>query len=170
MHPRGIQRAVVVSALVIVLNGILVVPSAGAAGPVITSQPFGATNVPFFGANEAGCTGFEARVTYTGTRRFIRFYDETGTLQMERRHVRFTGTVFNSDTGTSVPYQGRFTRTFDAVARTVTFTGLRLQVVLPGQGVVALDAGTEVLSFPDLETLVERGPHSFHERICAVLA
>ena len=139
-----------------------------AAGPVITSDVISATNPVPFGAD---CSSFQVLITFTVERQNITFYDEAGNKLRQIRNASFTGILYNSVTNANVPYEGSFNRTEDFVAHTVTFTGLRLAVRIPGQGVLALDVGQTVLDFstnPPAVT-VEAGQHDFNTQICQLL-
>ena len=139
-----------------------------AAGPVITSDLISATNPVPTGFD---CGSFQVLATFTVERQNITFYDEAGNKLRQIRHASFTGTLYNSVTGASLPYEGAFNRTEDFVAHTVTFTGLRFAVQIPGQGILALDAGQTVL---DVSTnppalIFEAGQHEFNTQICQLL-
>ncbi len=89
----------------------------------------------------------------------------------EFQNASFTGTLFNSATGASVPYEGTFTRTQDFVANTGTFTGLHLMVRIPGQGVLALDVGQTIIDFSSQPPAIifEAGQHQFNAQVCQLL-
>ena len=156
--------------IVIALIGALAVPAtAGAAsGPVITPVSRVVTTPIPFGAS---CGSFVVLFTVNAEGTNISFYDEQSQLVKQIRHLQFTGTLYNSsDLSKSVPYEGAFTRTFDAATNTVTLTGLRFKVQLPGEGVVALDTGEEV--FAGGTTLVSDTGNtfaSFVSDVCAAL-
>ena len=136
-----------------------------AATPVITSDVVSVTNPAPIGVD---CGAFQVLATFTVERQNITFYDEAGNKLRQIRHASFTGTLYNSVTSASLPYEGTFNRTEDFVLHTVTFTGLRLAVRIPGQGVLALDVGQTVLDFssnPPAVT-VEAGQHDFNTQIC----
>lgn len=116
------------------------------------------------------CDGFDALVTFTVERRYTTFYDAEGNGLREIRHVYFTGTVSNStDASKAVPYVGRFTRTVDVEANTVTITGLFRQTLIPGEGVLLLDAGRTVLDADDFSIITQSGPSEFDQKICSAL-
>jgi hypothetical protein len=139
-----------------------------AAAPVITSDVISVTNPAPIGVD---CGAFQVLATFTVERQNITFYDEAGNKLRQIRNASFTGILYNSVTNASVPYEGSFNRTEDFVAHTVTFTGLRLAVRIPGQGILALDVGQTVLDFstnPPAVT-VEAGQHDFNTQICQLL-
>ena len=142
--------------------------TAFAAGPVITADVISVTNPAPIGFD---CGSFQVLATFTVERQNITFYDDAGNRLRQIRHASFTGTLYNSVTGASLPYEGAFNRTEDFVAHTVIFTGLRFVVQMPGQGVLALDTGQTVL---DVSTtppalIIEAGQHEFGEQICQLL-
>jgi len=139
-----------------------------AAAPVITSDVISVTNPAPIGVD---CGAFQVLATFTVERQNITFYDEVGNKTKQIRHVSFTGSLYNSVTRASLPYEGTFNRTEDFVAHTVIFTGLRFAVQIPGQGVLALDTGQTVL---DVSTnppalIFEAGQHEFNAQICQLL-
>ncbi|HZC52581.1 MAG TPA: hypothetical protein VE441_08800 [Mycobacterium sp.] len=123
---------------------LALVPTSGAAAaaPVIThttdqiSQP-----IPF----GIDCGSFKVLVAFEADGANINFDSDTGQLVKQIRHVQFSGTLSNSsDLAKSVTYEGDFTRTWDVVANTTTFTGVHFKVLVPGQGILALDTAREV--------------------------
>ena len=107
--------------------------------------------------NSVTCDGFTIDYTFRAQRDYTRFYDAEGNATKEIRHVRFSGTLYNStDPSKTVPYEGRFTRTFDYGAETITFTGLVDHVIVPGLGAVNLDVGRSVrdATMPEFEDLL----------------
>ena len=143
--------------------------AASASAPVITSFTRDATMPsPFGGGN---CAGFVVLFTAHIEGTNISFFDDEGGLVKQIRHVHFTGTLYNSsDLSKSVPYEGAFTRTFEAATNTVTLTGLRFKVQLPGEGVVALDTGQEVFDGPTLVSDTGNTFATFVGDVCAALA
>ena len=117
--------------------------TANASAPVIVDEHLG----PFSGGVYETCEqGFAViQNDLLIDRRLIDFYDSAGNLLKEIRHIEFTATLVNSETGYSLPYLGRLTRVFDAVEGTVTLTGLLRQTQAPGLGAVDLATGKEVI-------------------------
>ena len=139
-----------------------------AAGPVITSDVVRVTNPVPIGFD---CGSFQVLATFTVERQNITFYDDAGNRLRQIRHASFTGTLYNSVTSASLPYEGTFNRTEDFVAHTAIFTGLRFAVQIPGQGMLALDVGQTVL---DVSTnppalIFEAGQHEFVAQVCQLL-
>lgn len=157
----NVRRAAVLGA--VVAGAVLLSPAAvSAAGPTITTVPFGGSF-----DNDIDCGDFGVDLAFSGERTTIDFYSGDGTLVKQIRQVEYTGTLTNSVTGTSIPYEGRFVRTQDFLAGTVSITGLQNRVLLPGQGVVALNVGRVVFG-PDGESA--SGQHDFAAQVCAALA
>jgi hypothetical protein len=115
---------------------------------------------------------FDTLATFTVTRHFIQFYDGA-TLVKEIRHIDFTGTLYRSDDLTkTIPYAGRWTRTLDVAANTVTNLGLFRYSHPDGSGMVALDAGRTVQDATTFDTLSDTGPTQIEWQmgVCAYLA
>jgi len=144
----------------------LALPAASlASGPVISENN---DTTPQFIEEWGDCPTYTVDATYMANRRNEDFYDSNGTLVLERRHVQYSGVLYNeSDPSRSVAYTGDFTLTFDFVANTLTITGLNDHVTVPGQGVIHLTAGLTVL-YPD--TVVEHGPNGDMTTLCGALA
>lgn len=127
-------------------------------GPNISCKPYGYS--------------FNTLATFTVTRHYIQFYDGS-TLVKEIRHIDFTGTLYRSDDLTKrIPYAGRWTRTLDVAANTVTSTGLFRYSHPDGSGMVALDAGRTVQDATTFNTLSDTGPTQIEWQmgVCAYLA
>jgi hypothetical protein len=155
-----IKSAVCAALLVSGLAGVATAPSAYADAPVLSKD------VPFSGSFDDGgdsCGVFGVFFQYSGLRTYIDFYGPDGTLLKEIRHITFTGTLTNDVTGASVPYSGRFTRTFDASTDTVTITGLNSKVagspVTTGYSMFSLDS----------DASVAHGQDRFDPVVCAAI-
>ena len=87
--------------------------TAAAAGPVFVTQTRTvSTPSPNFSCRPYG-DSFDVLSTFTVELDSIQFY-EGSTLVKEIRHVDFTGTLYRSDDlSKTIPYAGKFTRTFD---------------------------------------------------------
>jgi hypothetical protein len=144
--------------------------SAYADGPTVTPvSRIVTTPIPF----GASCGDFQILFTVDAEGTNIDFYNGQNQLSREIRHVAFTGELYNSDDlSTAVPYDGAFTRVFDATTNTYTLTGQRFQVRLPGQGTVAIDAGREVVDAVTGTATSEsgRGLDEFVQEVCAALS
>ena len=140
---------------------------AAADAPVITTQVIRVTTpVPF----EISCPSFAMLTTSTAELTNITFYENGSPVRLIR-HVNFEGTLYNANTSYSVPFDGDFTRTQDYLENTVTFTGKRWRVHIPGEGVLALNVGRTVFDFSvnPPQIIFEAGQHEFREQICQVL-
>jgi hypothetical protein len=71
-----------------------------------------------------------------------------------------------------VPYDGSFTRRYDAAMNTVTIEGLRFRVQLPGQGTVAIDPGKTVFDGLGPGIVSDTGPTAaqFNTTVCGLLS
>jgi len=115
---------------------------------------------------------FDVGATFTVTRRSISFFD-TGNLMLERRHVAFRGTLYRSDDlSRTIPHEGKWTRTFDAVANTVTTSGLVRYSHPDGSGMVALAPGHVVVDAETFDLIKEAGISgpAWEAGVCAYLA
>lgn len=155
-------RSVACAALLVTgIAGALNTQSAFADAPTISKA------VPFSGAFDDGgetCGGFGVLATYGGERTYIDFYAADGTLLEEIRQITFTGTLTNDTTGASVPYSGRFVRTYDAADDTIKITGLSDRV-----GGVAVTAGQTLIGL-DTGTATEAGKDQYGPVVCAALS
>jgi hypothetical protein len=159
-----------------VLTALALVLALAVATPATAENPehsYGGTEVTVPAPFGVACEGFIVLVTFKSEYNIVSFYDDAGRLVKEIRHVTFTGTLYNStDLSKSVPYEGDFTRTFDAVENTVTFTGLHFRVHVPGEGVLALLVGRELLDLMSGQQVFFDGNHNradFAAEICGLL-
>lgn len=146
---------------------MLVAATASAGGPVITfaNDP---SPVPIIDWGD--CPTFQIDATFMADRRNETFYDADGNPVLQRRHVSFTGTLYNvGDPSKSVTYSGDFTRTFDYASGIARFTGLKAHVIVPGEGVVMLGAGLSAIDTGSGDTVVSRGPNGDLTKLCTVL-
>jgi hypothetical protein len=146
--------------------------TANANAPVIFTQTLTVTTP----SPNISCTpygySFDTLATFTVTRHYIQFYDGS-TLVKEIRHIDFTGTLYRSDDLTkTIPYAGKWTRTLDVAANTVTSTGLFRYSHSDGSGMLALDAGRTVQDATTFDTLSDTGPTQaeWQTGVCAYLA
>lgn len=127
----------------------------------------------------ASCSSFQILQSDTFTVRFTLFYNQEGNGTQRVFHEREVGTLSNSVTGTSVPFEADFTFTFtfatpgDFSTVTVTDTGQVYKVTLPGSGLILHDVGRVVFA-PDGTITFEGGPHQLlHnqvQKLCAALS
>ena len=157
------------------LAALALVLALAAVTPAMAENPdhtFGGTEVtvpsPF-----AACEGFIVLVTFKSEYNIVNFYDDAGQLVKQIRQVSFTGTLYNStDLSKSVPYEGDFTRTFDPVENTATYTGLHFRVHVPGEGVLALEVGRDIVDLVSGQQIFLDGNHNFADfdaEICGLL-
>jgi len=125
------------------------------------------------------CGSFQVLRSDTFTEGFTIFYNQAGNETQGVFHVREVGTLSNSVTGTSVPFEAAFTVTLtfatpgDFSTVTATFTGQVYKVTLPGSGLILHDVGRVVFA-PDGTITFEGGPHQeLHnqvQKLCAALS
>jgi hypothetical protein len=143
--------------------------AASAGGPVITfaNDPSPQTIIDW-----GDCPTFRIDATFMAERRNETFYDDVGNPVLQRRHVSFTGTLYNAtDPSKSVTYSGDFTRTHDYAANTVRITGLNTHVIVPGSGVIYQVSGEFVIDLESGDNLVSHGPDgSDLTQLCKALA
>ena len=87
------------------------------------------------------CGAFNVNFVADINAHYEQFFNDSGQLTLERRHVQFTGTLTNATSGASVPYEGNYIRTWDVSAGTITIVGERRKTEVPGEGVLAIAAG-----------------------------
>src|SRR5262245_9804500 len=166
---RMVRTRVLLVVASLLLIGLAVTASSAAAdAPVITRDVLRVTNpVPF---DQGGCPNFNVLATFTVERSLMTFYADGSPIR-QIRHIDVEGTLYNAVTGYSVPYDGAFTRTEDYVEHTVTFTGRRLRVHIPGEGVLALNVGQTVFDFSanPPQIIFEAGQHEFMAQLCEIL-
>ena len=160
--------------LLLALAGALVFAnSPSASAPVIFTQELNQTTpVPNISCTTYGYS-FNTLATFDVVRHYIQFYDDSGNLTKEIRHIDFTGTLYRSDDlSKTIPYAGNWTRTLDVAANTVTSTGLFRYSHPDGSGMVSLDAGRTVQDATTFDTLSDTGPTQteWQMGVCAYLA
>lgn len=111
------------------------------------------------------CDGFDilAASDYKITR--MEFFDRNGDLKVVREHWAVTnGVLYNSLHPEIALPEGpdHVTWTIDPVTGHQRIAGMALHLTVPGHGVVAIDAGTALLT-SEWGVLWERGPHMFFE-------
>jgi hypothetical protein len=130
------------------------------------------TPAPNFSCTPYGYA-FDVLSTFTVTRDSQLFYDDSGNLTKEIRHVDFTGVLYRSDDlSATIPYAGRWQRTLDVAANTVTNTGLIRYSHPDGSGMVSFDPGRTVQDASTFDTLSDTGPTEadWESGVCAYLA
>jgi hypothetical protein len=144
-----------------------------AAAPTMTTTTISVTTPEVNFSCQPYGFDFDALSTFTVTRRSILFSDDLGHLVKEIRYVDFTGTLYRSnDLSATIPYAGRFTRTFDAIANTVTTSGLTRYSRPDGSGMVALAPGHVAVNASTFDLIAEAGISGaeWESGVCAYLA
>ena len=127
----------------------------------------------------SGATSFDVNERGTTHRKFTLVYNQAGDLTKAVTDIiSLVGTFSNAVTGTSVPESAHFVITHtlltpgDDSTDQETVTGLFAKVVLPGGGIILLDAGIVVYD-PNGDIIHEGGKHQFTHaqltRLCAAL-
>ena len=159
--------------LISVVAALGLATTASASAPVIfTAELNQTTPVPNIECTVYGY-GFDTLATFDVVRHFIQFYDSSGNLTKEIRHIDFTGTLYRTDDmSKTIPYAGNWTRTMDVAANTVVNTGLFRYSHPDGSGMVTLDAGRTVQDGTTFDTLSDTGPTQieWQQGVCAYLA
>lgn len=125
------------------------------------------------------CGSFQVLQNGTFPVRFTLFYNQAGNGTQAVFHVREVGTLSNSVTGQSAPFEAAATETLtfatpgDFSTVTATYTGQVYTVTLPGSGLILHDVGRVVFA-PDGTITFEGGPHQLlHDQVqelCAALS
>ena len=147
--------------------------SASASAPVIFTQELTVTTPSPNISCKAFGYAFDTLATFHVVRHYIQFYDDSGNLVREIRHVDFTGTLYRTDDlSKTIPYAGNWTRTTDVAANTAVSTGLFRYSHPDGSGMASLDAGRTVQNATTNDTLIDTGPTQieWQQAVCAYLA
>ncbi len=145
--------------------------TAAAAAPVMFTQTRTvSTPSPNFSCRPYG-DSFNVLATFSVEADYIQFFAGS-TLIKEIRHVDFSGTLYRSDDlSKTIPYAGKFTRTFDPATNTIMITGLSAYTHPDGSGMLALDPGRTVAN-PPAPAITDTGPTriEWQMAVCAALA
>jgi hypothetical protein len=162
-----------IALLISAIAALALAASASASAPVIFTEELTVTTP----SPNISCTAygyaFDTLATFDVVRHYIQFYDDSGNLVKEIRHIDFTGTLYRTDNlSKTIPYAGNWTRTMDVAANTVTSTGLFRYSHPDGRGMVSLDAGKTVQDGTTFDTLSDTGPTQieWQKAVCAYLA
>jgi hypothetical protein len=165
--------ALLISVAISVAAALGLAGSASASAPVIfTAELNQTTPVPNISCTAYGYS-FNTLATFDVVRHYIQFYDDSGNLVKEIRHIDFTGTLYRTDDlSKTIPYAGKWTRTLDVAANTVVSTGLFRYSHPNGSGMVSLDPGRTVQNASTNATLSDTGPTQveWQQAVCAYLA
>src|SRR5436190_17834399 len=141
----------------------------------------GTADTTFFFPSEftcgSGTTSFDVNERGTTHRKFTLVYNQAGDLTKAVTDIiSLVGTFSNAVTGTSVPESAHFVITHtlltpgDLSTDQATVTGLFAKVVLPGGGIILLDAGI-VINDPNGDIIHEGGKHQFtHSKLTELWA
>jgi hypothetical protein len=161
-HARRVAMRVGLAAAL--AGSILAAPIAVNAADGCTSTATGSIcftqdtfTTPFQLPYGVSCDGFTVKVFLTRERQSKAVYDTNGALVQVTRHVTFSGNLFNSVTGASVPHEGHFTITDDIAAGTSTITGMLSRTVVDGEGLIWRNIGRVVLRLGTPNVLFEAG-------------
>jgi hypothetical protein len=166
MHLVKTLRTLVWAFGVAVVAALSIVPAQAAdSGPVVFDVHLVRSGV------FANCGSFAVNFVSSIDAHYEQFFNDSGQLVLERRHVQFTGTLTNATTGATLPYEGNFTRTFDAGASTVALIGERRKIELSGQGVLAIAAGRLVIDIRTGSLVSQSGQsdEDFTAAMCSLL-
>jgi hypothetical protein len=105
------------------------------------------------------CEGFDIVVNFQVNIVERTFYDSSGAPVRIQAQIRGSGELVNTVTGASNTGSGPIVETVDLRAGTITQVGLLFHNNLPGEGVVALAAGTITFDLQTDEILFSAGPH-----------
>ena len=163
-------------ALAIATTAISGVGAAAADTPVQFTWPTVTVSTPNFKLPYPNCTlygyDFTAAPTFTVERRSTYFYDDSGNLVREIRHVEFSGFIHKStDPSVVIPYAAHFTLIRDVTAGTGTITGLFRISKFDGSGVITISAGRQELVGGAVEDFSgNNAPAEWEQTACAYLA
>jgi hypothetical protein len=115
------------------------------------------------------CPNADLTETFTFHDTSIFTFSADGALIRVDDHVSFSGVITNNDTGATYRDPGHALNRFDVETGVFTQAGLVYNITIPGQGVVALDAG--VISFDPFGNVTIHGPHEVFNGLdlCEVL-
>ena len=104
------------------------------------------------------CGSFQAREDVVGDGTGIVFFDQAGNPIKVQEHINLNGVLTNLDTGFTLPDPGHFTVVYDLQKGTETDVGQIFRIIVPGEGIAALDAGKVIFDAAGNITFVG-GPH-----------
>jgi len=166
MHSIKALRAFVWTVGVAAAAALSIIPAQAAdSGPVVFDVHIVRSGV------FADCGSFAVNFVANIDAHYEQFFNDSGQLVLERRHVQFTGTLTDATTGATLPYEGNFTRTFDFATGTVTLIGERRKTEVSGQGVLAIAAGRLVVDTRTGSLISESGQtdEGYSAAICTLL-
>jgi hypothetical protein len=155
-----------VVAIVVGVVSLAVASSASAIPP--KTERFSQSGTGFW----TSCEGFDIIVNFEFTGMITEFYDQNGDLVRVRGWFHGTGELVNTETGRTETGSSPSMFFDNFRTETTSVVGLQFHNNVPGQGIVALDAGRIVIDWATDEVIFEAGPHPGFEGIdwCAILA
>jgi hypothetical protein len=159
-------RVGLIVAIAVGVVSLAVAASASATPP--TTERFSDSGTAFW----TSCDGFDIIVNFEFTAMVTEYYDQNGDLVRVRGFFRGTGELVNTETGKTLTGSSPSMFFDNYRTETTTLVGLQFHNNVPGQGIVALDAGRIVIDWATGEVIFEAGPHPGFEGIdwCALLA
>jgi hypothetical protein len=151
---------------VTVAAALAAVGVAAAAGPVHSEAVLDVAEPVVY----AECDGYDVILSGMHIERFSLTWLEGETPVLERRHLYFSGTLTNSNTGKTGVFSGHLMLEFDLLTGRLALTGLMRQVKVAGQPIFVA-AGIDVTD-TDENVLFQAGRSldAWEEGLCAVLA
>jgi hypothetical protein len=122
------------------------------------------------GSFDFECPNADLTETFTFHDNSTLMFSADGSIRRIDDHVTFSGVITNNDTGATYRDPSHTLNRFDVETGVFTEVGMVYNITIPGQGVVALDAG--YLSFDAFGNVTIHGPHQVFEglSLCEVLA
>jgi hypothetical protein len=157
------------SLFVAVAVGVLLFLVAGTASAIPpTTDRFSASGSALF----VSCAGFDIIVNYDFVAMTTYYYDQNGNLVRVRRYGHGTGELVNTANGNTLTGSSPSMFFDNYETQTTTQVGLILHNTIPGQGIVALDAGRVVIDWATGAVIFEGGPHPGNAGVdwCTLLA
>jgi hypothetical protein len=151
--------------LALALASLAVAGPASAAQPTVETFHFEGTNQPW-----TSCEGFDIVLNYSVDVVERTFYDNAGAPTRIQAQARGYGQLVNTVTGATNTGASPSMQIVDLEAGTVTTVGLTFHNNLPGEGIVALEAGRITFDEED-NVLFSAGPKPGFEGIdwCSIL-
>jgi hypothetical protein len=164
MHTSANLRLLVGLVFILAICGVVPAPAA-AAGVWDWSD----TKV-FDDASLQTCNDFSLIASYVMTREHHVVVDDSGQQILERRRVRFSGTIARTSTIQALPYDGEFTRTLDYDKNEVEISNfvLRLESLTAGEITVAIPRPDPETKDNPLSILLEFAPNSLGDGLCGL--
>jgi hypothetical protein len=155
------------------LTGLVALMALAVVSPALADQPETATfNFTVTDNLLQSCDGFDIIENAVIQIKETSFFDKDGNRVRITAHVKYTGTLTNSATGTSVTDGPDTIQVIvDVQDGTERWAGIAFSINLPGEGIIVLDAGN-IIFHPD-GSLTVHGPHQVlagDNYLCSALA